>query len=86
MDRLTVKICPNDFVKHTPSGETWVVCGVNYERNELIPCGYPFPSLAKLSDCILEESRGQGQTEEMKNALMKHGLLSFVEQSQEVRR
>lgn len=54
MDR---KIMPNDFVRHIPTGEEWVVCGVCYEIDELIPCGYPFPSLAKISDCELTESR-----------------------------
>lgn len=77
------KIRPGDFVKHIPSGEFWVVCGVNYEWNGLIPCGYPFPMLAKISDCILEESNGLEQTEEMKNALRKNGLESFVERKVE---
>jgi hypothetical protein len=77
------KIRPGDFVKHIPSGETWVVCGVNYERGGLVPCGYPFPSLARISDCILEESNGLEQTKEMKNALRKHGMESFIEQGLE---
>jgi hypothetical protein len=73
-------IRPNDFVKHIPSGEEWVVCGVNYSKNQLIPCGYPFPSLAKISDCELIESRNIPQSKEMKDALTQHGLSSFVEQ------
>ena len=73
-------IRPNDFVKHIPSGEEWTVCGVNYSQNGLIPCGYPFPSLANISDCELIESRNLPQSKEMKDALIKHGLLSFIEQ------
>ena len=74
-----IKIRPNDFVRHIPSGEEWVVCGVNYERDELIPCGYPFPSLAKLSDCVLSESRRLQQDDDMKKALVGAGLPSFIE-------
>lgn len=48
-----MKIRPNDFVRHTPTGEEWVVCGVDYRRNELIPSGYPFPTMAKIEDCVL---------------------------------
>lgn len=31
-------IRPSDIVLHRPTGETWVVCGVDRERGELIPC------------------------------------------------
>lgn len=74
------KIRPNDFVRHKPSGETWVVCGVSEERNELVPMGYPFPTLAKLSDCVLVKSRNEPQTQEQKTALLKEGMPSLVEQ------
>ena len=43
----------DDVVLHKPSGETWVVCGVDRAASELIPCGYPFPTIAKLADCEL---------------------------------
>lgn len=33
------KIMPNDVVLHKPSGEKWVVAGVNHENNTLIPKG-----------------------------------------------
>ena len=72
------KIFAGDTVLHKPSGETWVVCGVNDEKNQLIPCGYPFPSMAELSDCDFIE-KGNGQSEEMKDALKKYGLVSFIE-------
>lgn len=49
------KIMPNDTVKHRPSGEIWVVCGVNHESGNLVPMGYPFPSIAKVEDCEPEE-------------------------------
>lgn len=71
----------NDFVLHIPSGEEWVVCGVNYEQGYLIPCGYPFPSMARISDCELIESRNKPQDEDMINALRKHGLESYIEGS-----
>ena len=47
-------IRPNDTILHKPTGETWVVCGVDREKGKLIPCGYPFPSLAdfrKMLNC-----------------------------------
>lgn len=74
-------IRPNDTVLHKPSGETWVVCGVDHERGELIACGYPFPTLAKLSDCELVEEgdTAKGQPEEYIRALRKHGLYRFVD-------
>lgn len=75
------KIVAGDTVLHKPSGETWVVCGVREERNQLIPCGYPFPSMAKLDDCNLIE-KGNGQSEDMKKALRKHGLDLFIERGE----
>ena len=74
-------IRPNDIVLHKPSGETWVVCGVDREKSELIPCGYPFPTLAKLSDCELVEKRYhvECQSEEQIKALQKHGLDRFID-------
>lgn len=72
------KIFAGDTVFHKPTGETWVVCGINEERNKLIPCGYPFPSIGNIDDCDLIE-KGKRQSEEMKNALRKHGLTSFIE-------
>ena len=75
----TQKIRPNDFVKHIPTGEEWVVCGVNYKTGRLIPCGYPFPSMADIKDCVLTESRGLLQDEDMVKALRKYGLVSFID-------
>lgn len=72
-------IRPNDFVFHKPTREEWVVCGVDYERDELIPCGYPFPSIARLSDCKIAEARNEPQSEEMRRALKQHGLNRFLE-------
>lgn len=76
------EIGPSDTVLHRPSGEHWVVCGVDPERDELIPCGWPFPTLAKLSDCELVEERysKEGQPEALKEALRKHALFRFVEE------
>ena len=74
-------IRPSDTVLHKPSGETWVVCGVDRERGELIPCGYPFPSFAKIADCELIEDgyTAYGQPEEYITALKKHGLDRFID-------
>lgn len=74
-----MKIRPNDIVRHLPSGEEWTVCGVNKQSGYLIPCGYPFPSMGKIEDCELLESRGLPQTEEYKEALKRKGCNSFIE-------
>ncbi len=74
-------IRPNDTVLHKPTGETWVVCGVDRDKGTLIPCGYPFPSLANINDCELLE-RGyerEPQSEEQIKALQGHGLTSYID-------
>lgn len=80
-EKLTTAIMPNDTVRHRPSGEEWVVCGVNYEKGDLIPCGYPFPSIARIEDCDLVEKRYDkgGQKLEYIEALQKAGLPSFID-------
>lgn len=73
-------IRPGDHVLHKPTGEEWVVAGVN--KKNLIPCGYPFPSMADLNDCELIKSNNRPQTEETKKALRAHGLASFIEKEE----
>ena len=34
-------IRPNDTILHKPTGETWVVCGVDREKGKLIPLRLP---------------------------------------------
>lgn len=74
-------IRPSDIVLHKPTGETWVVCGVDRERGELIPCVYPFPTIAKIDDCelITEGYTAYGQPEEYIEALQERGLLRFID-------
>ncbi len=74
-------IRPSDVVLHKPSGETWVVCGVDRRAGELVPCGYPFPTLVKLADCELVEEHytAKGQPAEYIEALQKHGLTRFID-------
>ena len=75
------KIMPNDVVKHKPTGETWVVAGVNHQTGELIPMGYPFPSIAKTDDCEILERRyeTESQSEKVIEDLKKRGLLNFID-------
>lgn len=80
------KIRATDVVFHRPTGEEWVVCGVNEANGTLIPCGYPFPTMADISDCELRESSGQPQPEDYKRALRGHGLESYIEQGEMERR
>ena len=74
-----MNIQANDIVKHIPSGEEWVVCGANYNLGTLIPCGYPFPTIANISDCELLEKRNMPQTIEQAAALIYHGFNSYME-------
>lgn len=75
------RIMPNDIVKHKPTGETWVVCGVNHTDGLLIPCGYPFPTVAKVEDCELIEKRHhiEYQSEEYIKTLLEKGLSNYVD-------
>lgn len=68
-----------DMVKHIPSGEKWIVAGINHESGKLIPMGYPFPRVAEISDCELVERDLVMVTEYIKESLRKHGCGSFVE-------
>ena len=72
------EIRAGDVVRHRPSGETWLVCGVDAAHDQLVPCGHPFPSIARLSDCDLLECE-HGQTREMRKALHAHGLDAMIE-------
>lgn len=74
-------IMPNDIVLHVPSGEKWAVCGVDHIRGELVPYGYPFPTIAQISDCVLLELcyEQMGQTREAAQELEKCGLHRFID-------
>ena len=75
------RIQPNDIVKHIPTDEEWVVCGVDLESGKLIPCGYPFPSIANISDCEIIEKRYhlEPQTKEQIEALQRERLTNFID-------
>lgn len=74
-------IRPNDIVLHKPSGEKWVVAGVNYDEGRLIPMGYPFPSLAKIEDCELLEERYEfeRQSDKLIKYFRDHGLTGYID-------
>lgn len=77
--RETIK--PNDVVLHKPSGEKWVVAGVNYDEGGLIPKGYPFPTLARIDDCELleREYEVRSQDEHVIKAFIDRGLTSYID-------
>lgn len=79
--RKAMPILPNDTVLHKPTGETWVVAGVNYETGELVPCGYPFPSVAKIADCELKEKEYEGkyQDPDIVKYFLENGMQNFVD-------
>ena len=41
-----------DSVKHGPTGETWLLLGVDTKRGKVCVAGWP-PTMAVLSDCTL---------------------------------
>jgi len=41
-----------DDVKHIPTGEEWVLAGVDTKRGEVYPAGWP-ESIADIKDCEL---------------------------------
>lgn len=45
------------YAHHVPSGEDWVLLGVDPKNNKVCAAGYP-PSIAELSDCCRFEKRG----------------------------
>ena len=51
-------ICAGDTVWHRHTGEEWFVLGVNVDKDQLAPAGWPH-TLARLSDCVLVRP-GQG--------------------------
>lgn len=75
------RIKPNDVVLHKPSGEKWVVAGVNQEAGYLIPCGWPFPSFARIDSCELAERNyeQEPQRKEVILQLLHKGLDGYVD-------
>lgn len=74
-------IMPNDIVHHDPSGEIWTVAGCNYKTREVIPFGYPFPTIGKMEDCTIIERRyeGEPQSEEVIKEFRKRGMENFID-------
>lgn len=74
-------IKPNDIVLHKPSGEKWVVAGVNREACTLIPKGYPFPSVARIEDCELLERRYEfeRQDEKLIKFFRNNGMNGYID-------
>jgi len=56
------EIHAGDYAHHEPSGEEWVVLGVDAKGDRLCAMGWP-NSIARLSDCRLTE-RGHGLTDD----------------------
>lgn len=69
-----------DMVKHIPSGEKWIVAGINRKTGQMIPMGYPFPRFAAVDDCELIERDSVMVTEHIKESLRKNGCGDFVEE------
>ena len=74
-------IRPNDIVLHKPSGEKWVVAGVNYDEGRLISKGYPFASLAQIEVCELLEERYEfeRQSDDVIKYFIDHGLTGYID-------
>lgn len=53
------------YAHHNPTGEDWVILGINRNTNEVCAAGWP-PTIAKLSDCSGWEEAGPLTEEELK--------------------
>lgn len=73
-----MKIEQGDSVYHRPSGETWLVLGVNHKKDELCVAGWP-PTIAKISDCELVEKGNRELTEEELNYRRKEFGMNWEE-------
>jgi ribosomal protein L37E len=52
------------FMTHKPTGETWVVLGVSFKRDEICVSGWPH-TIAKLSDCIMIQKHKELNNDEI---------------------
>lgn len=59
-----------DSVRHTPSGENWLVAYADYHTDDLAPCGWP-PSLARISDCTIRRRCTDAQHEKLVREIAK---------------
>lgn len=57
-----------DVVLHYPTGEKWVLGGVDYERDEVYPLGWP-ETIAKASHCLLVERATDAESDKLINEL-----------------
>lgn len=78
-EKYRVIIAPNDTVLYKPTGETVLVCGVNYRRGYLIPCEDTFPRMLDIDDCELIRQSGLEQTVSQKKKLLQYGLVAYIE-------
>lgn len=53
-----------DTVRHTPSGEKWIVAAMSDDEQELSPAGWP-ESIAKTSDCTIIKSASDDKHDAM---------------------
>ncbi|HEX4347581.1 MAG TPA: hypothetical protein VHZ73_08410 [Vicinamibacterales bacterium] len=70
-----------DTVKHTPTGEMWILA-CDQEDNKVLPAGWP-ESLAKATDCALVEAATDAERLAMlTNAAISGGYRGAVASSQ----
>ena len=81
MEHKRTNIMPNDIGLHKPSGEKWVVAGVNYATREVVPYGYPFPSFGKMEDCEIVERRYELEFQPKKviSEFLSRGMPTFID-------
>ena len=69
-EECTAIIDVGDHVLHQPTGEEWIVAGV--DGGHLYWCGYPFGGNADLSDCTLIEKADEEYRNDLLRELAKH--------------
>lgn len=79
LDAVGTVIRAGDMVRNTRTGERLIVAGVNYELNQFVPMGYPFPSIEKICEYEVVERDAVTVTEHIRNSLRNHHMESYIE-------
>ena len=73
------RIHAGDMVRNTRTGERLIVAGVNYDLNQFVPMGYPFPSIEKICEYEVVERDAVTVTEHVRNSLRNRHMESYIE-------
>lgn len=73
MNKIVIKPNMTYYGTHIPSKEDWVIIGIDQDRGEVCVAGWP-ASIAKLSDIVDLEERGERTMDEREYVTKKFGV------------